>query len=468
MIDFTKLLRDYAIFLPAVSINFAEAVISDKSGRKRKLPFEPRDLDFLNQNSKLFYYPYALLSAGQAGLNSKNKYKPNQFSVERNNDVLTFADSGGYQIITGKLTVDGKLVKKITDPVRETILRWQEENFDWAFTLDVPPILTNKNKITEDQFFNRLNTTVENLAYIDKHRNGKTKFLNCLHAPTSEFGSWPHHFATKVTGYFAKNVGDKNWPPDGRVITDDESFSHEFIIHENATTDHYSDLWYEAAKQFPMEGWAFASGYKREHGYSGLDLYQIIRRLRVLIEDGLLENGQRLHVLGVGSLKAGCLLTTVQRNLRRMGYDVEVTYDASNPFTELGKRNEAYSAHRISNTNLTVKDVPIPTTFEYVGSDIPFPFQSPIGDLITMGDLAVKTTGETSWDSYSYYLLQNHNVYKHVEGIIAANRAFEFEEAGAKELLPEKMIELRKLIDEAFTVTDWKTFLDTHRTELMA
>ena len=53
------------------------------------------------------------------------------------------------------------------------------------------------------------------------------------------------------------------------------------------------------------------------------------------------------------------------------------------------------------------------------GSNIPFPFQSAIGDRLNMGDVCYYgeaiynkngKIGATSWDSFSYCLMMAHNV----------------------------------------------------------
>ena len=63
-------------------------------------------------------------------------------------------------------------------------------------------------------------------------------------------------------------------------------------------------------------------------------------------------------------------------------------------------------------------------------SNIPFPFNSPIGQRMTMGDICymgpgmlnkIGKEGKTSWDSFSYFLLMAHNVYQHIESVQRAN-----------------------------------------------
>jgi len=67
---------------------------------------------------------------------------------------------------------------------------------------------------------------------------------------------------------------------------------------------------------------------------------------------------------------------------------------------------------------------------ELSGSNIPWPWNSPIGERLTMGDICyykpgqVNKTGKvsrTSWDTFSYSLIMAHNVYQHIESVQRAN-----------------------------------------------
>jgi len=65
------------------------------------------------------------------------------------------------------------------------------------------------------------------------------------------------------------------------------------------------------------------------------------------------------------------------------------------------------------------------------GSKTPFPWSSPIGSRLNMGDLCYYAPGDknklgkegrTSWDSFSYFLMMAHNVYQHIESVQRANQ----------------------------------------------
>jgi hypothetical protein len=64
------------------------------------------------------------------------------------------------------------------------------------------------------------------------------------------------------------------------------------------------------------------------------------------------------------------------------------------------------------------------------GSKIAWPWGSPVGERMTMGDLCyyapgmlnkLGKEGKTSWDSFSYFLMMGHNVYQHIESVQRAN-----------------------------------------------
>jgi hypothetical protein len=72
------------------------------------------------------------------------------------------------------------------------------------------------------------------------------------------------------------------------------------------------------------------------------------------------------------------------------------------------------------------------------GSDIPFPFESAIGERLTMGDICwyapgmlnkIGKEGKTSWDSFAYALMMGHNVESHIVAVQKANQLSDIEHA---------------------------------------
>jgi hypothetical protein len=63
-------------------------------------------------------------------------------------------------------------------------------------------------------------------------------------------------------------------------------------------------------------------------------------------------------------------------------------------------------------------------------TDIPFPFESEIGNRLTMQDIChykpgmlnkIGKEGKTSWDSFGYALMMAHNTYCHIKAVQRAN-----------------------------------------------
>lgn len=129
-------------------------------------------------------------------------------------DSFVFGDSGGFQLASGTL--------KFSPELRDGILKFLEENSDIAMLLDIPPKLEYFGKFREC-----LDISKDNFAYFDKHRSGKTKFLNCIQGDVdvSSYDAWykeikhfdtfsgwgigstllQHYNALYVTALFLKN-----------------------------------------------------------------------------------------------------------------------------------------------------------------------------------------------------------------------------------------------------------------------
>jgi hypothetical protein len=205
-----------------------------------------------------------------------------------------------------------------------------------------------------------------------KHRQGKTKFLNVLQGGTNED----------------------------------------------------ADTWYEAVKHYPFEGWAMG-------GNNMKDADLMLRRLVKLRDEKLLEPGRDvIHFLGTSKLELACLLTAVQRNLREhVNPNMKITFDCASPFLATAY-GQAYTQHVHRNNRFSyIMDKAIDDR-RLAGSDIPWPWSSPVGERMTMGDACYYKPGDlnklgkesrTSWDSFAYFLMMGHNVYQHIESVQRAN-----------------------------------------------
>jgi hypothetical protein len=202
--DLTPL--DQAVYIPSVSPSYAMAAYNQKW--KRALPegVEDGDLNFLDPNNKLFRISHVMSSAGQALLQNRRC-----IIQERDRSAtMLICDSGGYQIATRRLTING-------DADRLAILRWLERHANWAMTLDVPTGPVGDPRYHYKSVKDCLTDTVYNLEFFQKNRkSSEVGFLNVLQGNTTQ----------------------------------------------------QSDEWFRAVKGFDFEGWAFAG--KLRHNFFNL------------------------------------------------------------------------------------------------------------------------------------------------------------------------------------------------------
>jgi len=157
--------QDAAIFLPSIS-SFYTKSLSKKNLRDGNIPVGLNsfdDFDFLNANTNVFWYPWALYSAGHAELDiKKGQDKERVFHSRDRTATLIVGDSGGYQLSTGVLK--GKLSTGAIDDLtidtkglRHKIMKWLEHSADYSMILDIPTTsITNTKSIIFKKNFNAL------------------------------------------------------------------------------------------------------------------------------------------------------------------------------------------------------------------------------------------------------------------------------------------------------------------------
>ena len=224
-----------------------------------------KDFRFPNGTTCRFYsdemndmkYPYFLLSAGA---NYRNKNARKDFGLTE--DVLVVGDSGGFQIKTGNL--------QWRPDLKETILRWLEDNSDIAMNLDIPP----GGKIFKD-YDECLNLSTKNFEYFAKHRvPGKVDFINILQA-----------------GY------------------------------DDRTQD-----WYNQVSQFDFDGWSIG-------GCQGQKISSMLYAVAILLEgkEHLKPHNKWLHILGTAKIFDFYMLEQLQKSFIDVGSNFKVTTDSSSP-----------------------------------------------------------------------------------------------------------------------------------------
>lgn len=284
---------------------------------------------------------------------------------DRQKTVL-ICDSGGYQIASGGLHIRG-------DEDRLRILRWMEEHGDLAMTLDVPtgPIHTRKPGYAYASFRECLDATREHLDFFQQHRRvGHVRLLNVL----------------------------------------------------QGNDEKQCDAWYNAVKRYPFEGWAFAGMFRH-------DMHALCRRIIIMAEEDMLEDRDWIHVLGTCELDVAVLLTALQRAINRhINPRLRISFDTASPFKML-RFGRVYTLPQFSGTGMEMGSVDAPDHPSHIGSSIRWPWPSPLGDRMTLGDFCVPLQrGRTRhWDELSNAYHAHHNLAALCFGIALANRVFDGE-----------------------------------------
>ena len=382
--DLTTSNKDYSVFLPSIS-SFYSKFIAQAQKRPdfvtpERMPkgfeYGIDGFDFLKPKEETYYnYKWGLYSAGHATRDTA-KSDVQEPMIQKRDREKTFilGDSGGFQIATGVIKCDWPNFKT-DDALRSQILNWLEHTADYSMVLDIPtlaaaPPLNAKTGLTN--WVDCLEYTMHNNDYFVRNRQGKTKFLNVL----------------------------------------------------QGNNEQQADDWYGAVKHYPFEGWAMA-------GYNMKQLHLALRRLIVMRDEKMLDPGRDLvHYLGTSKLNWSCIFTQIQRSLREdVNENMMITYDAASPFITTAK-GQAYTQHVHRNKKFSYVMEQAVDDKRFQHSEIPFPYNSPIGERMVMGDLChmgpgmlnkLGKEGKTSWDSFSYFLLMAHNVYQHIEACQRAN-----------------------------------------------
>lgn len=398
----------WAKYLPAISgfytTHLGKALADEAFVPKERIPakFELglQGLDFLKgPEDAYFSYKYGLYSAGHAERKLDKCDDREPMIHKRDKDTILVGDSGGFQIATGVIKMDWSTVMTPAgDKLREEILRYLEHTSDWSMTLDVPPFAA-VGELSErtglKTFGDCLDVTEHNLHYFMKHRiPGKTKFLNVLSG--SSFDT------------------SKDW--------------YETVKHFSIPSS-VEAMGYDVDRTF--EGWAFA-------GVNMRDMKTALERLIDLREDGLLEDKDWIHFLGIGRLDWACYLTSIERQLKKYNPNISISFDAASPFVAAGGYALSYNYNYFNPDQLTYAMGRGLDDKGLKGSKLAMPFQGPIMERCTVGDLCVMGPGDlnkhgkegkTSWDTTTYALVMGHNVYNHIQAIQEINRLADIEYA---------------------------------------
>jgi len=402
--------NDYAIFLPAISSFYAGYIgkerypdqVSTIGDRLPKGLGNMESMNWLNSKEGLFPYKYSLYSAGHADMDL-SKHVPKEDMVRnREADTIMLADSGGFQIAKGVWPGQWADPKdKNAEKKREQVIAWQMGIATHGMTMDIPTWTYLDKKASElcgiHSYDDAVNATHFNNEFWMANRGGDLKILNVLQGSN------------------------------------------------HAEADH----WYDKMKGFcsdkadrPFDGWGMG-------GQNMCDVHLVLKRLVTLIHEGLLEKGQHdwMHFLGTSKLEWACLLTDIQRSVRRHANEnFTISFDCASPFLATAN-GQVYNSIRIEDRGKwSYQMEPTVDNKKYSGDSTPFRdavladgvhklFEdSPITERLTIGDVChyapgmlnkIGKEGKTSWDSFSYALLMGHNVWMHIESVQRANREYD-------------------------------------------
>ena len=382
-VNLTPLQKDYAVYLPAISTFFSTYI-----SKQRFDKFVPDDripagfdrgiegMNFLNPEQGYFTYKYGLYSAGHAQLDLQKTMIQDAMLQDRDRaNTVIVGDSGGYQIGKGVLKFDWQnFTGTSANKTRDDILNWLELTADWSMLLDVPTWACDHihgPKTGLKDFNDCLSKTLHNNDYFIRNRLGQTKFLNVLQG--------------------------SDWET--------------------------AQAWYEAVKHLPTEGWAMG-------GKNMCDMEVALKRLIILRDEKLLEGRDWMHFLGTAQLDWSCYLTSIQREVRStVNENFTISFDCASPFIATA-HGLVYTNAQHTNKRWSVIMDKAPDNKALASLDIPFPFESEIGNRLTMQDIChykpgmlnkIGKEGKTSWDSFGYALMMAHNTYCHIRAVQRAN-----------------------------------------------
>jgi len=449
--DLTARQHDYAVFLPAISSFYSTYI-----GRQRFEPYveaarmpknmpDMESMNFLNAQQGLFPYRWALYSAGHADLDL-TKHNPKEDMLRsRDPNTVLLCDSGGFQIAKGVWEGDWKANSGCprAQKKREAVLKWQDGLATYGLTLDIPtwtskwPGSSEKTGIRNYQ--DAVDATIYNNDYFIANRrgidNGGARLLNVLQG--------------------ANHVEADSW---------------------YETMKKYSDPVQYPGRHF--NGWGMG-------GQNMCDVHLVLRRIVTLMRDRLLEPGVHdwMHFLGTSKLEWACLLTDIQRAVRKYhNPQFTISFDCASPFLATANGQLYYQSSYPNRDKWTYRMAPTADNKKYktdqrsfrdavIQDGIHAEFDdSPISARLKVSDVCVYGPGDlnkigkegkTSWDSFSYALLMGHNVWQHINAVQTANEQYDL---GSKpgmlagRTTPDH--DFRAIVDDIFSQPSYASRMD--------
>jgi hypothetical protein len=442
-INMTDKQEDFAVFLPALSGFYSTYIGKQQAGpyvEPARIPasFENgiEGLNYLNEDEGYFTYKWSLYSAGHANLDL-TKDDPKEYMIRKRDreKTIVVGDSGGFQIAKGVWEGNWSDPKDaLSEKRRSAVLKWLDGISDYAMTLDVPTWVTHDEavgkKVGIKTYADCINTTLYNNEYFIRNRNGGAKFLNVLQGSNfTEADDWYSHVK--------KFCDPKQYP-----------------------NEHFN-------------GWAMG-------GNNMSEIHLILRRLTHLRFDGLLEEGVHdwMHFLGVAKLEWACMLTDIQRAVRKYhNANWTASFDAASAFLATANGMVYHENAYPDRGNWTYRMSPGADNKKYALDTRPWSqgmiqdgiFKSfidgPVSERLTMQDIChyapgdlnkIGKEGKTSWDSFSYALQMGHNVWTHIEAVQEANRRYHSGTSIPRMLVREshERVFFKDIVEHVFSCND--------------
>jgi hypothetical protein len=184
-------------------------------------------------------------------------------------------------------------------------------------------------------------------------------------------------------------------------------------------------------------------------GQNMCDVHLILKRLVAMRYDNLLQEGVHdwMHFLGTSKLEWACLLTDIQRAVRKyVNPAFTISFDCASPFLA-SANGQIYIQTEIEDRKKWVyRMVPSVDNKKYALDTRKFSdavlqdgrfanfTDSPVTNRIQINDVCyyapgdlnkIGKEGKTSWDSFSYAIQMGHNVWSHLNSVQEANRQYE-------------------------------------------
>ena len=492
--NLTATQNDYAYFLPATSGFYSTFIGKQRYGNyvdPARIPASFKNgvesLNYLEPEKGAFYFDHCLYSAGHANLDlTKQDDSEDMFRNRDRSTSWVLGDSGGFQI--GKGVWEGEW----NDPTGSIVAQRMAEAIARGIEL-VPQIDPTGNTKT-DKNGNPKHNKVDHVklyqAKLDAAQKKREQVLTWMDA-LMDYGmvlDIPAWVGRSPVG--AKNSGISSYD---QAVSATKYNNEYFIKHRTGACKFLNVLqgenhdqaedWYQQMKDFcdpkkydkPFNGWAMG-------GQNMCDVDLVLRRLVALKFDGLLEQGHQdwMHFLGTSKLEWACLLTDIQRAVRKYhNPNFTISFDCASPFLATANGQVYVQTETQDRTKWVYRMLPSIDDKKYakdtrlfrdaVMQDGHFKNfdNSPVIDGVQIKEVCIYAPGDlnkigkegrTSWDSFSYAILMGHNVWMHLNAVQEANRQYD---AGLcpSMLVQEKFDRLyfKDVVDAIFSAPDRAT-----------